>query len=290
MSYYETLGVSKSASDAEIKSAYRKKALEWHPDRNKSEGAAEKFKQINRAYEVLSDTNKKQMYDQLGHDAYTRSGGTPGGAPGGGYGYQQGPFSYSYSQDGANPFEGMNVDFGGANPFDIFEQFFGSASPFGGGQRRKPRSIYQISLTFDEAVKGIERKFKIEGKDKTIKIPAGVDDGMRIRFSDFDIQVRVGKHDFFKRDGQDIYYEKQISYPQAVLGDTIEVPTLGKPVKLKVRPGTAHGTLVRLKNEGIPFPNSGRRGDMYVMYKIFVPSKVSGHTKKLIEELRKESS
>ncbi|MBI1863520.1 hypothetical protein HYS00_05385 [Candidatus Microgenomates bacterium] len=175
------------------------------------------------------------------------------------------------------------------NPFDIFEQFFGSQSPFGGNQRRKPRNLYQISLTFDEAIKGIERKFKIEGKEKSIKIPAGVDDGMRIRFTDFDIQVRVGRHAFFRRDGQDIYYEKQISYPQAVLGDNVEVPTLHKPVKLKVRPGTAHGALVRLKGEGIPFPNSNRKGDMYVIYKIHIPSKVSGKAKKLIEELKKEN-
>jgi DnaJ-class molecular chaperone len=287
-SYYETLGVAKGASDADIKSAYRKKALEWHPDRNKTEGAADKFKEINRAYEVLSDKNKREIYDQVGHDSYTRSGGA--GAPGAGYGYQQGPFSYSYSSNsnGANPFEGMNVDFDGANPFDIFEQFFGSQSPFGGGQRRKPRNLYQITLSFDEAIKGIERKFKIEGNDKTIKIPAGVDDGMRIRFNEFDIQVRVGRHPYFRRDGQDVYYEKQISFPQAVLGDTVEVPTLRKPVMLKIRPGTAHGTLVRLRSEGIPYPNSNRRGDMYVVYKIAVPSKLSGKAKKLMEELKKE--
>lgn len=284
--YYETLGVSKDASDADIKSAYRKKALEWHPDRNKAPDAAEKFKEINRAYEVLSDKNKRQMYDQVGHEAYSRSGGA---APGGGYGYQQGPFSYTYSSGGGNPFEGFNVDFGGQDPFDIFEQFFGFQSPFGGNQRRKPRTVYQTSLTFDEAVKGVERRVTIEGKERTIKVPAGVDNGMRIRFNDFDVQVRVGTHEFFKRDGQDIYYEKVISYPQAVLGDTIEVPTLEKPLKLKIRPGTAHGTLVRLRGEGIPYPNTSKKGDMYVVYKIHVPTKVTGKTKKLIEELKKET-
>lgn len=286
--YYETLGVAKGATDAEIKSAYRKKALEWHPDRNKAPDAAAKFKEINKAYETLSDSNKRSMYDQVGHDAYNRQGGA--GAPGGGgYGYQQGPFSYSYSSGGGNPFEGMNVDFDGVNPFDIFEQFFGGQSPFGGNQRRKPRTLYQISLTFDDAVKGIDRKFKIEGKEKNIKIPAGVDDGMRIRFNDFDVQVRVGKHEAFRREGQDIYYEKVITYPQAVLGDTVEVPTLKQPLKLKVRPGTASGTLVRLRGEGVVYPNTNRHGDMYVVYKIQVPSKVSGKAKKLIEELKKET-
>lgn len=288
--YYEVLGVTKGASDAEIKSAYRKKALEWHPDRNKTAGAADMFKEINRAYEVLADKSKRDMYDQVGHDSYTRSGG--GGSPGGGsYNYEQGPFSYQYQQGGGNPFEGMNVDFDGANPFDIFEQFFGGQSPFSGGQRRKPRTVYAISLTFDDAINGIERKFKIEDKDKTIKIPAGVDDGMRIRFADFDIQVRVQQHKFFRREGQDVYYEKTVSFPQAVLGDTIEVPKLvgSGGIKLKLRPGTTHGSLIRLKGEGVPYPNSSRKGDMYVVYKIHVPSKVSGKTKKLMEELKKES-
>lgn len=286
--YYHILGVSKSASDAELKSAYRKLALKWHPDRNKEAGAAEKFKEINRAYEVLSDKNKRQMYDQVGHDAFVRGGGNAG--PGGAYSYNQGPFSYSYSSSGGNPFEGMNFDVNGgfSDPFEIFEQFFGFQSPF--GQRRPRRPVYSTRITFDEAIHGVEKKVKIAEKDKLIKIPAGVDSGMRIRFSDFDLEIQVEPHQFFKRDGQDVYYEKSIPYTLAVLGGVVEIPKLGEKgsVKLKVRNGTESGTTVRLKGEGIVHPNSNRKGDMYIVYRLHVPSKVSGKAKKLLEELSKE--
>ncbi len=293
MSYYDILGVGKSASAAEIKSAYRKKALEWHPDRNKTEGATEKFKEINRAYEVLSDEKKKSMYDQVGHDAFER-GGMGGANAGAGYQYSQGPFSYSYSGNGQNPFEGMNFDFGGAaggtDPFEIFEQFFGFQSPFGGRSGRQRRQVYQISISFDEAVKGVEKYVKIDDKDKTIKIPAGIDSGMRVRFSDFDVLVEVAKHPKFKREGQDLYYQHKISYPQAVLGGTIEVPTLRGMTKLKLRSGTKHGAHVRLSGEGMPYPNTNKKGDLYVIYEVDVPEKISKNAKKLLEQLQNELS
>ena len=280
--YYELLGVSRSANDQEIKSAYRKQALEWHPDRNKSPEAAEKFKQINKAYEVLSDPNKKQMYDQVGHDAFERGGGNS--AAGGGFGGRQGPFTYTYSYGGGgNPFE----DLGGTDPFEIFEQFFGSRSPFS-GQRARARDTYQIEITFDEAVAGIEKEVRIGSSSKKIKIPAGVDDGTRMRFSDFDLLIRVGSSTMYKRDGQDLYLEKEISYPLAVLGGTIEVQTLDGKVKLRIRAGTQSGTAVRLRGQGIVHPNSNRKGDMYVIYKIHVPQKVSGSLKKALQELQEK--
>jgi DnaJ-class molecular chaperone len=276
--YYEVLGVSKTASDAEIKTAYRKKALEWHPDRNKSPEANDKFKEINKAFEVLSDPKKKQMYDQVGHDAFERGGSSPGG---GGFNYQQGPFSYTYTS-------GSPSDFGDFNdPFEIFEQFFGFRSPFG-NQRAARRNIYQINLTFTEAVKGVEKEVKIENKKRKIKVPAGVDDGMRIRFNDFDVLVNVSPHPEFKRNGQDIYVEKEISYPLAVIGGTLEVNTIDGKVKIKVRPGTKSETAVRLRGQGITYPNSSQRGDQYVVFKIKVPEKVSNKGKQLLEELSKE--
>src|SRR3990170_301215 len=278
--YYELLGVSKTASDQEIKTAYRKQALKWHPDRNKSPEANTKFKEINKAFEVLADPKKKEMYDQYGKEAFERGGF--GGAGGGQQTYQQGPFSYTYSSSGGNPFEG--ADFGGfSDPFEIFEQFFGFQSPFQRGGRRARRDVYELELTFDEAVHGVEKTTVIKGDRKVIKIPAGVDNGNRIRFSDFDVQVAVRPHQYFKREGQDVYLEKEISYPLAVLGGTVNVVTVRDSVNLKVRPGTKSGTTVRLRGQGIPYPNSSRRGDQYVIYRIKVPDRISSKGRRLLE-------
>lgn len=280
--YYQTLGVSKTATDAEIKSAYRKKALEYHPDRNKSPDAVEKFKEVNKAYEILSDPQKRKTYDQFGHEAFERGGAGRGEA-----GWQeQGPFRY-YTNVGGT---GFNVDFGGADPFDIFEQFFGFQSPFGGRTQRRQRQLYEMHITFEDAVHGVEKQTVINGETKKIKIPAGVDSGMRIRFNDFDVQVRVKPHDFFKREGQDIYVEKEISLKEAILGSVVQIPTIDKSVKVKVRPGTQSGTLMRLKEKGIPYPNSSRKGDQYIIFKVKIPSKVTHKGKKLLEDLEKEIS
>jgi len=281
--YYDVLGVSKKATTAEIKTAYRKQALKWHPDRNKSAGATAKFKEVNKAFEVLSDPKKKEMYDQYGEAAFSRgaSGGSPTGA-------NYGPFTYTYtSSGGSSPFEGADFE-GFSDPFEIFEQFFGFQSPFSGRRRAQRREVYEIQLTFDEAVHGVKKETVIKGERKTIKIPAGVDNGNRIRFSDFDLQVSVRPHSFFKREGQDIIFEKEISYPMAILGGVIEVPTIQDSIKLKVRPGTKPGTALRLQGQGIPYPNSTRRGDQYVVFKINIPERVSGKAKKLLEELDSE--
>ena len=145
-----------------------------------------------------------------------------------------------------------------------------------------------MRLSFDEAVHGVEKETVIGGKTKTIKIPAGVDDGMRIRFSDFDIQVSVSPHQFFKREGQDVYLEKDIPYSLAVLGGVINVPTVGGSVNLRVRSGSKSGATVRLQGQGIVYPNSNRHGDMYVVFRIAVPNRISGRAKKLLQELDKE--
>ncbi len=282
--YYEMLGVSKTATDQEIKTAYRKQALKWHPDRNKAPDASTKFKEINKAYEILANPQKRQMYDQYGESAF--KGSSAGGAPGGGNQYyQDGPFKvYTNFGGQGNPFE--NMDFGGfSDPFEIFEQFFGFQSPFSGGSKRQRREIYQINLTFEEAVHGTEKETVIKGDRKTIKIPAGVNDGTTIRFSDFDLQVAVKPHKHFRRENQDIYLEKEISYTVAVLGGNVDIETINKPVTLKIRPGTQSGTTVRLRGQGVPFPNSTRVGDQYVVFKIKVPDRISHKTKKLLVEL-----
>lgn len=288
--YYEILGVSRSASAEEIKRAYRKLALEWHPDRNKTAGADAKFKEINAAYEVLSDEKKKQMYDQYGHQGFTQGGfGSAAGRndPFGG-GFRQGPFTYSYSTaGGANPFEGFDF----SDPFDIFEQFFGGGFNRS-GTRRPQRAVYQIRIDFLEAIKGVTKEITLpkggpgEGSiNRTVKIPPGVDTGSRIRFGDFDILIEVAPHDRFERQDDSIIVEHPISYTKAVLGGVEEVETVDGTVKLRIQPGTSPGTMVRLKGKGVPHLQSSGRGDQYVKITIRVPEKVSRKAKELLEEL-----
>ncbi len=282
--YYEVLGVSKNASEAEIKAAYRKQALKWHPDRNKSTEATEKFKEINKAFEVLSDPKKREIYDQYGEAAFRQGAYGPASQT---YSYQQGPFTYTYTSTSGSPFEGFDFE-GFSDPFEIFEQFFGFQSPFSKRRSQPRRPVYEMELTFDEAVQGVTKTTIIKGEKRTIKVPAGVDTGTRIRFSDFDVQIHVRPDRRFKRDGQDLYIEREISFPTAVLGGIIEVSTINKIIKLRVRPGTQSGTVVRLRGEGVPYPNSSRRGDLYVIYKVKIPERISSRGKKLLTELEKE--
>lgn len=287
MDYYAILGVSKKATQKEIKSAYRKQALKWHPDKNKDPKAEQKFKDINAAYEVLSDAKKRQTYDQFGHEAFSKSGfgGTRGNPKS--HTYRQGPFTYTHTTSGAgNPFEGFNVG-GYSDPFEIFEQFFG----FGGfGPRGRQKPLYQIELSFDEAVKGTSKKVNVNGKQREIKIPAGVDDSTHIRFSDFDLIVSVRPSKSFKRQGQDVYVEANIPITTAILGGVAKVPTVeGKTVKIKVKPGTQPGSMMRLRGKGIPYPKQNRAGDQYIVFNIRLPEKLSKKQKELLEEFEKES-
>ncbi|OGG17009.1 hypothetical protein A3D77_03730 [Candidatus Gottesmanbacteria bacterium RIFCSPHIGHO2_02_FULL_39_11] len=286
--YYSLLGVSKSATPDEIKRAYRKLALEWHPDRNKSEGASEKFKEINKAYEVLGDPKKKDMYDQYGEAAF-KPGVAGGGYPGGGQqGGQWGPFSYTYTTNGGgggSPFEG--VDFGGfSDPFEIFESFFGGG--FGRSQR-KQKEIYRIKIDFIEAVRGVEKTVEINGKKHTIKIPAGVDEGNRIRFDEFDILISVSPHPRIKREGQDILLDCEISFSQATLGDVVEVETIDGPLKLKVPSGTQPDALIRLGGKGVPSVHGRGRGDQYIHFKVKIPTHLTSRQKELLKEFDEES-
>lgn len=283
--YYSLLGVPKSATPDELKKAYRKMALQYHPDRNKTKEAEEKFKQINEAYEVLSDPQKKQMYDQFGHAAFTNGGaGNAGQGPFGGFGGAQGPFTYSYSTGGDNAY---GFDFGGfSDPFEIFEQFFGGAgSPFG---RRKP--AYALTIDFMDAIKGITKKVTVNGQSKTIKIPPGVNNGSRIRFEDFDIIVDVRPHEKFSREGADVVSEESISMTQAALGDILEIETVQGKVKVKIPEGTQPGAVVRLKGKGAPQLKGSGNGDHYIKVKVVIPTKLKGKQKELLQEFEEESS
>jgi len=280
--FYEVLGVNKSASKADIKAAYRKQALTWHPDRNKAADAEEKFKEINEAYEVLSNDQKKSAYDQFGHAAFDPSSGGFGGRT---YTDQSGPFTYTWS-GGGNPFGGnTDFDFGGfSNPFDIFEQFFGGNINFG-QSRRQQLTTYKIELSFMESVTGVEKEVKIDGKNKKIKIPAGVADGQRIRFQDFILYIDVKPDKLFQRDGNDVYVIQNISIKQAILGDDINVPTLDGDLKIRIKPGTQSHTLVRLQGKGSPDVNGFGRGDFYIRLLVDIPQKLSSKQKQLLDQM-----
>ncbi len=283
--FYQTLGISKTATEDEIKKAYRKLALQYHPDRNKTKEAEIKFKEVTKAYEVLSDPQKRQTYDQFGHAAFEQGADQGGGGPfGGGFNQGQGPFSYTYSTGGDG---GAGFDFGGFNdPFEIFEQFFGGASPFG----RQRRQAYSLTLDFLEAVHGTTKKVNIDGKSQTIKIPAGVDDSSRIRFGNYDVIIEVTPDRKFRREDSDIISETEISFPQAVMGDKIDVETIDGVVKLSVPAGTQPDTVIRLRSRGVPHLRGSGRGDHYVRIKVVIPKHLTSRQKELLKEFEQEKN
>lgn len=286
--YYDILGVTKTASADEIKKAYRKQALEWHPDRHKDdkEAAEKRFKEINEAYQVLSDPQKRSSYDQFGS-----AGGAFGGAYGdprqgfGGF-KQSGPFTYTWSSgSGGNPFG--NADFG--DPFDIFESFFGGGNPFTGQGRRQVKPRYSMEIDFMDAVKGASKEIQIErGKKRKIKIPAGIYEGAVIDFDDFRLSVNIKPHKTFERQDDDIYVSVAVPFSMAVMGGEIEIPTIDGDIKIKIRPGTQSGTMMRLRERGVPHLHGRGKGDEYVRINVLIPEKLTRNQKSLIEEMREE--
>lgn len=264
--YYEVLGVNKSASETDIKSAYRKLALQYHPDRNKQAGATDKFKEITTAYEILGNPEKRKLYDQFGHAGV--SGGPAGGAGG--------PFNYASRAGGFEDIFGGNAD-----PFDIFENFFGGASPF----RQAPRKIqYQLKVDFLDAINGTTKNIVHQGKTYSIKVPAGADDGTRVRYQDFDITFSVSPHPKFKREGADVIIDHEISFVLAAIGGDTVVQTLDGDLRLKIRAGTQPNSLIRLTGKGVKLINSSRRGDFYIRFVVKVPTKLSRRQKEILKE------
>src|SRR5215469_6599033 len=308
--YYETLDVPKTATEEDIKKAYRKLARKHHPDVNPGDKAAEeKFKEINEAYEVLSDPEKRKKYDQLGAD-WNRPGGfqpPPGWQweaqqPGGGF-YQSGG-------DGG----GVEFEFGGTGFSDFFEAFFGGGrgrSAFGGFGGRAATAERgadveaDIMVTLEEALQGSTRSVSLRraGSDKVeqyqVKIPRGVCEGQRIRLrgqgeagvrggtsGDLFLRVRLAKHPDFSVEGSDLIHEVRIQPWQAVLGSEFLVPTLEGKVRLKVPSGTQGGQRFRLRERGLPGV-SGKRGDLYVVVQINIPKKLTERERELWSELAK---
>lgn len=292
--YYEVLGVSRRASDDEIKKAYRKLAIKYHPDKNPGDKEAEaKFKEINEAHDVLSDKQKRARYDQFGHAGVGGAGGNPFAGAGGN------PFG----QGGAFNFNGQtfNFDFGGGGAFD---DILGSLFGFGGAGARRARrgADYQTSVTlsFEEAIFGTTKKVTVEGEDLKVKIPAGIDDGMSIRLrgkggpapesglepGDLYVRVRVKSHKHLTREGAIILSEEKISMVDAALGCEIEVETVDGSVMMKVPAGTQSGTPFKLSGHGVPFRSDGDRGPHIVTIIVETPKNLSRKQKELLEEFR----
>src|SRR5436309_182157 len=305
--YYETLGVSKTASDEEIRSAFRKLARKYHPDVAKDKKTAEeKFKEINEAYEVLSDPEKRKKYDQLGANWNQPGGFQPppdwgGGAQPGGY------YQWSGGDGG-----GVDFEFGGTGFSDFFEAFFGGGrgrSAFGGfGQRQRTAERgsdveADIMVTLEEALNGAMRQVSLRrsGSKKVetyqVKIPRGVREGQRIRLAgqgeagerggksgDLLLRLRLARHPDISVAGSDRVHEVEIAPWQAALVDQLGVPTLEVSARLRLPPGTQGGQRFRLRARGLPGV-SGQRGDLYVVVQIFVPKKLSDSEQKLWKQL-----
>ncbi len=289
--YYNILGVVRDASKDEIKKAYKKLAKKHHPDVDKSAGANEKFKEINEAYQVLSDEKKRAAYDQFGSAAFDQ--GFPGSGGAQSQSGRWGPFTYTYTTGGQAP----DFDFGDfSDPFNIFEQVFGFRG-FGRRPRRGRNLYYSITVDFMDAIRGLTQEVSLNGKKLKIKIPAGIRDGAEIKFSgegergpegqppgDLFLTVRMRPHPTLTRVGDDIYILKEINFTQAALGDTIEVETVDKPVKLKIPAGTQSGTQFRLRGKGVPHLRGRGKGDQYVRVRVLVPQKLSREQKRLLKE------
>lgn len=345
--YYEILGINKSATDSEIKSAFRKLAKEYHPDVSKDPNAEQKFKELQEAYAVLSDESKRKQYDQFGHDAFSEAGGFGGG------------------------FDFSGFDFG-----DIFSDIFGSSFGFGGrgnynSRSRKGQDVaININLSFDESAFGTEKTIKLDiddncsdcdghgghgekscdrchgsgtitaeqrtilgtyltkttcpncnGKgysyDKTcskcrgqgrlktnkeivVKVPAGVDEDSQLRLpgkgnkgynggpnGDIYIGFTIDKHPLFERRDNDIYLELPVTVTEAILGTKKEIPTLYGDVVLTVPAGTQSQTKMILKDKGITNVSSKRKGNMYVIVNVVIPSKINRKQKEIVEALSK---
>jgi curved DNA-binding protein len=321
--YYSTLGVAKTATEKEIKQAFRKLARKHHPDVNPGNKSAEaKFKEINEAYEVLGDPEKRKKYDELGanwrmYEQAAAAGGPGAGPQGGGWNVHYGSGGSPGGGFRTMTEEEVREMFGDADPFsDFFHTFFGGSMGggrthgAGRGSRHAPRRgrdfEQEIQLDLEDAYRGARRRFSIaqDGRERTVdvRIPAGVGDGSRVRVSgegepgadgaqagDLYLRIRVAPHSRFERKGKDLYTHVAVPLTTAVLGGEVEVPTLGgKVLRLKVPPTTQNKQMFRLKGHGMPSVNkSDEIGDLYATVDVELPRQLTPEQRTHFEELHK---
>lgn len=285
--YYDVLGVTRDAGDEEIKRAFRRKAKQYHPDANPDNPAAEAhFKEINAAYEVLSDEDKRAAYNRFGAN-----------------------WEQYQAFNGGNPHHYSGGDASYADVSDIFETFFAGgggrrrqAGGFGGfNQARAGRDIeHDVHISLREAYEGAERIISKDGRDISVKIPRGAATGTRVRLAGeggpgnnggpaghLYLRVQVAQDKQFERQGDDITVDVKVDAFTAILGGDVEVPTLTRPVKMKLRPGTQSGQKLRLSGKGMPILRGGDSyGDLYARVMITVPTQLDGAQREMAEALR----
>ncbi|SPD76259.1 putative chaperone protein DnaJ [uncultured Desulfobacterium sp.] len=310
--YYKILGVSKSASQEEIKKAYRKMAMKYHPDQNKGDKAAEeRFKEINEAYAVLSNPEKKKNYDMFGAEGFQnrysqedifkgfdfasilREFGFGGGAARGGS-----PFSQFFGGMGGS---GQQHYYSNGAPFGSFS---GSSRGHGHAQDIKGSDlVYDLNLTLEEVAQTTEKviSYQVNGHQEmvSLKVPAGIVDGQKLRLKgkgspspyggspgDLYIKINIKEHPLFRREEDDLYSKHEIKFSEAVLGTEIEIPTIDqKRLKLKIPPGTQNNAKFRLKSYGLPSAKGNGKGDAYAEISIEVPRQLNKKQKALIKSL-----
>ena len=281
--YYKVLGVEKSASEEDIKKAYRKLAHKYHPDKNGGDEAH--FKEVSEAYSILGDKKKRQQYDTFG------SRFNPGAGGFGGAGFDPSSFGFDF-----NNFNGQDFDMGDLG--DIL------SSIFGGRRVRRGRDIaVDIELSFQDSIFGAQRKVVINSKfvkqkEVAIQVPPGIDDGQMIRMSgmgetveggmpgDLYVKVHVRRHPYLRKEGYNLVMDLELKLSEALLGADKKIVTLDGEITLKVPTGTNTGTILRVKGKGVPSAG-GKRGDLYVRTKVQIPEKLSKEAKKAAEELKK---
>jgi len=319
--YYKILGIKKGADAAEVKKAYRKLARKYHPDINKEADAEKRFKEISEANEVLSDPEKRKMYDELGPNWKDGQNFKP--PPQGQGQYQQWSFHQRPGRSGSYSFEGFGNDFS-----DFFKTIFGQAGTSGGfgdtgtnsySYRNSPMKGQDleadIHLSLHEATKGGRRKLSLQvqemdetgnissrKKDIEFNIPSGLTDGSKIRLKekggkgyfggkdgDLNLRIKISDSHGFTIDGYDLERELPITPWMAALGGEVSVPTLDGKTKIRIQPGTQSGQRIRIKGKGMPRHSSKPQGNLHVVIKIVVPEKLTAKEKELFQELAKES-